>query len=134
MLESIGKYVGGKVVTAVLMVAGAGAVIWFWKHPEHLETIWVTLKYVVAWLGFVLVLPWALYLVTRWAVARDSNATVAIMLAGYTLADAVVALCLAGGVRGHNFLTWVVLILGFLSAGVYNYLVCEFQAVRLEDA
>lgn len=133
MLTAIGQYVGGKVVTAVLVVASAGAVIWFWKHPEHLQTIWLTIKYVLVWLGFVLVLPWAMYFVMPWVVSKDSNAAAGAMLLGYVLADVAVALYLAGGVRGHDALTWMVLLLGFLSAGVYNFLVCDFQADRLAD-
>ena len=133
MLTAIGQYVGGKVVTAVLVVASAGAVIWFWKHPEQLEMIWRTLKYVVAWLGFVLVLPWATFFVTPWVVAKDSNAAAAAMLIGYLLADALVAFWLMGSVRGHGVLTWAVVLLGFLSAGVYNFKVCEYQAARVED-
>ena len=133
MLTAIGQYVGGKVVTAVLVVAGAGAVIWFWKHPEQLEMIWRTLKYVVAWLGFVLVLPWATFFVTPWVVSKDSNAAAAAMLIGYLLADALVAFWLMGSLRGHGVLTWAVILLGFLSAGVYNFKVCEYQAARVED-
>ena len=133
MLTAIGQYVGGKVVTAVLVVAGAGAVIWFWKHPEQLEMIWRTLKYVVAWLGFVLVLPWATFFVTPWVVSKDSNAAAAAMLAGYLLADALVAFWLMGSLGGHGVLTWVVILLGFLSAGVYNFKVCEYQAARTEQ-
>ena len=133
MLTAVGQYVGGKVLTAILVVASAGAVIWFWKHPEHLKTIWLTIKYVLVWLGFVLVLPWATFFVTPSVVAKESNALVALMLVGYALADAVVALFLVGGVRGHDVLTWMVLLLGFLAAGVYNYVVCEFQAARLEQ-
>ncbi|MFQ5493845.1 MAG: hypothetical protein ACE5EX_00530 [Phycisphaerae bacterium] len=132
MLTAIGQYVGGKVVTAVLVVAGAGAVIWFWKHPEHLRTIWQIIKYVLVWLGVVLVLPWALFFVTPWVVARDSNLAAAGMLAGYVAVDVVVALFLVGGPFGHDVLTWMVLFLGFLTAGVYNFKVCEYQAERLE--
>ncbi len=133
MLTAIGQYVGGKVITALLVVSGAGAVIWFWKHPEDLQTIWATIKYVLTWLGFVLVLPWATFFVARWVVAKDSNAAAAGMLAGYTLLDAVVAFCLMGGVRGHGGFTWVLLLIGFLAAAVYNLKVCEFQAERLEE-
>ena len=132
MLTAIGQYVGGKVVTAILVVASAGAVIWFWKHPEQLKTIWLTLKYVVVWLGFVLVLPWATFFVTPWVVSKDSNVAAALMLLGYVIADVIVAFCLVGSVHGHNMLTWMVLLLGFLSAGVYNFKVCEYQAERLE--
>lgn len=133
MLTAIGQYVGAKVVTAVLVVSGAGAVIWFWRHPEQLETIWRTLKYVVAWLGFVLVLPWGTFFVTPWVVSRESNAAAALMLLAYLLADGMVAFFLMGGIGGHNFLTWCVLLLGFLSAGVYNLKVCEHQAARCEE-
>lgn len=133
MLTAIGQYVGGKVITGVLVVSGAGAVIWFWKHPEHLETIWATIKYVLIWLGFVIVLPWTLFFVTTWVVAKESNAAAALMLLGYSVADAIVAFCLMGGVRGHGTLTWMVVFLGLLSAAVYNLKVCEHQAERLEN-
>ena len=132
MLTSIGQYVGGKVVTAVLFVAGAGAVIWFWKHPDDLRTIWQTLKYVAAWLGFVLVLPWATFFVTPWVIAKDSNLAAALMLFGYVLADAIVAFCLIGRVSDLGGFTWMLLLLGFLAAAVYNLKVCEYQAERLE--
>jgi len=133
MLTTIGQYVGGKVITAILVVSGAGAVIWFWKHPEHLATIWQTIKYVLTWMGIVLVLPWATFFVTPWVVSKDSNVAAGVMLFGYTLADAVAAFFLLGGVRGHNGFIWMLLILGFLAAGVYNLKVCEHQAGRLED-
>ena len=133
MLTAVGQYVGGKVVTAILVVSGAGAVIWFWKHPEHLQTIWQTLKYVVAWIGFVLVLPWATFFLTPWVASKDSNAAAAVMLAGYVLADAIVAFCLIGRVAGLGGFTWILLLLGFLAAAVYNLKVCEHQAERLEE-
>ncbi|MGB2985383.1 MAG: hypothetical protein WBE26_05820 [Phycisphaerae bacterium] len=133
MLTVIGQYIGGKVITAILVVSGAGAVIWFWQHPEDLKTIWLTVKYVLVWLGFVLILPWATFFVTPWVVARDSNAAAALMLLGYLSADMVVALCLMGGVGGHGALTWMIVLLGFLSAGVYNFKACEYQADRLEE-
>jgi len=125
--------VGGKVVTAVLAVAGIGATIWFWKHPEQLEMIWRTIKYVLVWIGVVLALPWATFFVTTWVVSKDSNAAAALMLLGYVLVDVLAAWWLMGGMRGLNGLTWMVLLLGFLCAGVYNLKVCEFQAERLEE-
>ena len=87
----------------------------------------------LVWLGFVLTLPWATFFVTRWVVSKESNGAAAAMLAGYALADIVVAVVLIGGVRGHNMLTWMVLLLGFLSAAVYNFKVCEFHTSRLEQ-
>ena len=100
MLTTFGQYIGGKAVTAVLVVSGAGALIWFWRHPEDLQTIWQTLKYVVVWLGFVLVLPWATFFVTPWIVSKDSNFAAGLMLAGYVVLDAIVAFCLIGRISG----------------------------------
>jgi len=134
MLTAIGQYVGAKVVTAVLVVAGAGAVIWFWRNPEDLQTIWQVVKYAVVWLGIVLVLPWATFFVTRWVASLESNAGAGLMLLGYTAADAAVAFLLIGRVSGLGGLSWMVLLLGFLSAGVYNYVVCDYQASRLDEA
>ncbi len=133
MLTSIGQYVGGKVITAVLVVSSAAAVIWFWNHPEQLATIWRTLQYALVWLGFVLVLPWATFFITTWVISRESNRAAGLMLAGYTLADATGAFILIGRLRGLGTLTWMVLILGFLAAAVYNFKVCEYQANRLEE-
>jgi hypothetical protein len=133
MLTAIGQYVGAKVITAVLFVSSALTVIWFWRNPEQLQAIWQVVKYAMVWLGVVLVVPWAGFFVTRWVVSLESNAATGLMLLGYVVADAVVAFVLIGRVVGLGGLTWMVLLLGFLSAGVYNYLVCEFQASRLED-
>ena len=121
-----------RAVTMILFFSGVGATIWFYKHPEDLQTIWLTIKYVLVWLGIVLMLPWATFFVTTWVVSKDSNAAVALLLLGYLFVDATIAFFLMGGLGGHNALTWMVLLLGFLSAGVYNFKVCEFQADRLE--
>ena len=43
------------------------------------------------------------------------------------------AFFLLGGVRGHGGFTWMILLLGFLAAGVYNLKACEHQAGRLEE-
>ncbi len=134
MWEGIAKYVGGKVLTAVLAVASVFGVIWFWKHPEQLQALWQVIKYVAAWLGFVAVLPWALFFVARWVMKKESNVIAGLMLAGYLLLDVIVALFLSGGISGHSTLTWIVLLLGFASAAVYNFLVCDYQADRIDES
>lgn len=133
MWEAIGKYVGGRVLTVLLVVGSAAGVIWFWKHPEQLQTLWQVIKYVLAWLGFVIVLPWAFFFVTPWVVRKESNVVAGLLLAGYLLLDVVAALLLAG-FKGHGTLTWIVLLLGFGAAGVYNFLVCDYQAGRIEES
>ncbi len=132
MFATVGKYVGGKVLTAILVVASAGGMYWFYKHPEQLATVWNVLKGVLVWIGLVLVLPWAAFFVTGWVVRRESNLAGALLLVALTAVDALFAFYLANwSVQGA--LTWMVLLLGFLTAGVYNFLVCEFQATRFEE-
>ena len=133
MWATIGKYVGGKVLTAILVVASAAGIIWFWKHPEQLRAIWQVIKYALAWLGFAIVLPWALFFVPPWVMKKESNFTAGLMLAGYLALDVIAALLLAG-VRGHGTLTWIVLLLGFGAAGVYNFLVCDSLAERIDES
>jgi len=132
MWKSVAQYVGGKLLTAVLVVSAALAGLWFYKHPENLASLWGTLKLTLAWIGFVAVLPWALFFVPPRILRAESNLASALMLIGYVMLDVLIAFWLAGwSVAGA--LTWVVLILGFLSAGVYNFVVCEFLASHAED-
>ena len=132
MFAAVGKYVGGKVISAVLIVTGAASLIWFWKNPEDLRTIWSVMKGVLVWLGLVLVLPWASFMLNRWVIQRESNTAAGLLLLGLTAVNALFAFYLVGWDVG-GALSWMVLLLGFLCAGVYNFLVCDFQAARLED-
>lgn len=134
MLTWLGQYLTKTIVTAIVVVASAGTVIWFWRHPEQLQLVWSTIKYSLVWIGFVLTLPWAAFSVTRWVVSLESNRAAALLLLGLSMVDALAAFWLMGGVRGHDALTWGVIILGFLAAAVYNFKVCEYQADRLENA
>lgn len=132
MLTTFGQYLGGKVVTIVLGTGAVGALIWFWRNPDDLQTIWHTIKYALVWLGFVALLPWATFFVTTWVVSKDSNLASGLMLAGYLVLDVVVAFSLIGRFTGLGSLSLFVLLLGFLAAAVYNFKVCEYQASRLE--
>ncbi len=131
MLEWLAKYVGAKVLVILCLAGCALAGIWFWQHPDQLQALWHVIRLVLAWLGFVLVLPWALFFVPPLVVRTESNLYSGLMLAGYLLADALVAFWLAGwGFTGA--LTWVVVFVGFLAAGVYNFIICESIAIRAE--
>lgn len=124
MWAAVGKFVGSKLVTAVLVVGVAGGLIWFWKHPEDLRAIWETIKVALAWIGLAAVLPWALFFMVPVARKFDSNAASAVVLLFYFALDALAALWLADwNVEGA--LSWTVVLLGLLAAAVYNFLVAE---------
>lgn len=131
MWGTLGKYVGGKVLTAILVVATGCGVIWFWKHPEHIESLWEATKASLVWIGFVLVLPWATFFAVPLVRKFDSNAAAAVMLAAYAALDALVAFYLAEW-HVEGALTWAVILLGLLAASVYNYLVAQTIDDRME--
>jgi len=131
MIEAIGKYVGGKVVT-ILCLLGAGlAGLWFWKHPDDLRALWSVIRLTLAWLAFAAVLPWSSFAIMKWLLRFESNASGAILLAAYSVLDIVAALWLAGWhVRGA--LAWTVVLVGWLAATAYNYVICESLARHVD--
>ena len=131
MLASVGKYVGGKVVTAICVVASGAALVWFWKHPESAQAIWQIIKYSIAWIAFAVVLPWASYAALPFVLRTESNAVSVLLLAALWLLDILMALWLCGW-HVNGALGWAVLLLGFIAAGAYNFVVCESLARQLD--
>lgn len=131
MWGTLGKYVGGKVLTAILVVATGCSVYWFWKHPEHIQALWDMTKASLVWIGFVLVFPWATFFAVPLARRFDNNAAPAIMLIAYAALDALAALYLAGW-QISGAMAWTVVILGLMLASVYNYLVAQTIDDRME--
>lgn len=133
MFASLGKYVGGKVVTAILIVAVGLTCYYFYKNPEKLEDLWRTVRGALIWLGFAAVLPWALFFVPMQVIKTESNAAAIAMLLGYLVLDILMALWLADwAITGT--LVWALVLLGFLLASVYNFLVCDFLAEHAEES
>ncbi len=134
MIDGLAKYVGGKVLAAVLTVAAILIIIWYWRlTPGDRAAMWGTVRAALVWSGLVAALPWALFFVPARVVRAESNLASAAMLAGYLAADVVLAFCLAGGVPASGWRKGI-MILGFLCAAVYNLVVCEFLAQRAEDS
>ena len=135
MIEWIAKNVGGKVVTAVLVVTSAMVLLWYWNlSPSEKQLIWDSIRHACVWVAVAAALPWGLFFVPSLAVRTESNMASALVLIGYLLLDVLMAFYLAGWHVEGGALTWAVLILGFLCAGVYNYVVAESLARKAEDA
>jgi hypothetical protein len=134
MIESIGKYVGAKLVTAILTVTVVLIVIWYLRLDDQTRAaIWKTVRLTLLWLGLAAALPWGLFFVPPLVMKAESNIASALMLFGYLAVDVLLALWLAGW-HVSSTLAWAVMILGFLCAALYNYIVCDFLAERAEDA
>jgi hypothetical protein len=56
-----------------------------------------------------------------------------LVLIGFLAVDVGLALYLAGGKVTQGW-QWIALLLGFLCAALYNFVVCEFLARRAEDS
>lgn len=132
MFGTVGKYIGGKVLTAILVACVLWTSYYFYKNPEALETLWGSTKASLVWLGFAAVLPWGLFFVPPLVAKADSNSAAAAMLAGYLVLDILMAFWLAEWSFG-GVLVWGIAILGFLLAAVYNFMVCDYLAEQAED-
>lgn len=132
MIAKIAQYVGGRLLTAVIVLGVGLTGFWFYRHPEHIEQLWRAARGGLLWIGFAAMLPWALFFLPRWVLKAESNVLAAGVLLAYLAADVLMALFLAGWDMGGS-LSWAMLILGCLIAGFYNFLVCDFLAERFDD-
>ena len=134
MNNGLAKYIGGKVLAAVLTVAAVVIIIWYWRlAPEARAAMWGMVRGALVWSGFVAVLPWALFFIPARVVRAESNAASAVMLVAYLAADLAAALYLMGGFPRPGWPRGIVAV-GLLCAAVYNFVVCEFLARRGEDS
>src|SRR5437870_2791876 len=104
MIEGAGKYIGGKVLSAVLVVAAALVVIWYWRMPPaDRAAMWGMARGALVWLAFVAILPWALFFVPARVVRAENNWISGLALLGYLAVDAAFAFYLTGGHVGGGW-------------------------------
>lgn len=135
ILADMGKFVGGKVATALIFAAIAGGGFWCYQHPEVLKAGWSLVKLTLMWLVVAASLPWSSYLFMQPLLARQAQmhshrtagALGILIIAAFTLLDVLFALHLADG-SIHGSFTWLVVILGFAAAAAYNFVICESLA------
>jgi FtsH-binding integral membrane protein len=125
------KSIGGKIVTG-LVAAGvvAACISWFQMDPATRHAIASDTGRILAWLGIVILVPWATFFLIG-AVARvESNLAGALLVAGYTVIEAVVLAWLFGWSL-HGAMPVVFFSAAALLAGAYNLFTCDWIAERL---
>ena len=124
------KTVGGKVVTGVVVLAViVGAVSWWQMEPATRDAILSGTGKIAAWLGCVLLIPWASFFLIGRVARLDSNAAGATLVAAMTAAEAAVLAWLFGwSIAGAA--PWVFFITATLFAGVYNLFACDWIAEK----
>jgi len=124
------KGVAGKVVTGLVAVAViATAISWWQMEPQTRATLLQGAGRIFAWLGIVLVAPWASFFLIGRVARLDSNAAGATLVAAMTAAEAAVLAWLFGwSIAGAA--PWVFFITATLFAGVYNLFACDWIAEK----
>jgi hypothetical protein len=125
------KSVTGKVVSGLVGVAVIAIGISWWRMDPATRNMLLTgTGRIFAWLGIVLIVPWATFFAVGWVARLESNLAGAALVAGYTLAEALLL-----GKLFHWSLpgptAWTFFAVGTLTAGVYNLFTCDWIAEKV---
>lgn len=125
------KSTTSKIVTGIVALAVIVGGITWWQTPvETRDAILTATGRILAWLGIVLITPWAGVLLVSWVAKKDSNAASAWLIAGLTAAQALLLAWLLGwNISGAA--AWTFFLLGVLFAAAYNLLICDWLAEKV---
>lgn len=127
------KGIAGKVVTGLVALAVVGGgIVWWSMAPDRRDDVLSSVGRVGAWIGIVLLLPWALFGVIRWVARLESNPAGVVLVMGLTLMELVGLAWLFEWRLFADGVGWVYLTFGALIAGVYNLFACDWIAERFE--
>lgn len=125
------KSIGGKVITGMVALAViAGAVSWFEMDPNTRHQIVSGTGRIVAWLGIMLVVPWATFFLIGMVARLESNLAGGFLVFAYTAIEATLLAWLFGwslnGPTAVAFFCAAVLL-----AAAYNLLACDWIAEKV---
>ena len=125
------KTAAGKIVTGLVALAViASAVSWWQMEPATRHAILSGAGKIAAWFGVVLLVPWASFFLIGRVAKRESNASGAALVLGYTAVEAgVLAWLFDWSIAGAT--AWVFYAAAVLLAGVYNLLTCDWIAEKV---
>ncbi|MCZ6681593.1 MAG: hypothetical protein O7B26_00310 [Planctomycetota bacterium] len=140
-LAEIGKFVGTKVASAIIFLAVVAGGIWTWQNWDTVVAIGGVLKRVLIWIVLVGGLPWSSYLFmgpllqfqSRLQTANIAGMVSVAIIGVFCAIDILLAFWLADWGFTGGF-TWFVVMLGFVAAGAYNFVICESLARHVETS
>jgi hypothetical protein len=125
------KTITGRVATGLIALAVVAAGISWWQmDPSTRQELVTGAGRILAWLGVVLVWPWASFAIISRVAKRDTNLSAAILVLSYTVLETIL---LAWLFHWHmpGATAWTFLALGCLVAAVYNLLICDWIAEKV---
>ncbi|HSI37083.1 MAG: hypothetical protein ACAI43_18980 [Phycisphaerae bacterium] len=126
------KTVTGKVVSGIVgLVVVAAGISWWRMDPETRSMLLGGTGKIVSWTGIVILAPWATFFIVGWVGRMRSNAAGGALVFVYTLLEVLLLLWLFGW-SIPNATAGTFFAVGALVAGVYNLLVCDWLAERME--
>jgi hypothetical protein len=140
ILADAAKFLGAKAVGAIVTLAVIAGGIWCYRNPDKVVAIGHVIKLTLLWAAVAAALPWTSYLFIRPLLRFESEQLSAqgaavlslAVIAAYTAVDIVFAFWLGDFGQSGTF-TWLVLLLGFAAAGVYNFVICESLARQADS-
>jgi hypothetical protein len=125
------KTVTGKVVAGLASLAVvAGGISWWQMTPDARHAIVGGVGKILAWLGVVLLLPWATFFLIGRVARVESNAAGAALVLSYCAIEAgILAWLFDWSISGAT--GWVFYAAAVLVAGVYNLLTCDWIAEKV---
>jgi hypothetical protein len=125
------KSVTGKIVSGLVALGVVAAGISWWQmDPSTRQMLASGTGRILAWLGVVLVWPWASFAIISRVAKLESNFAGGVLIASYTLAETIL---LAWLFHWHvpSATAWTFMLLGCLVSAVYNLLICDWIAEKV---
>lgn len=124
------KSVAGKIITgAVVLAVVAAGISWWQMEPATRSALLTGTGRIIAWLGVVLVVPWAgFFLIGKVARTESNAAGGALVLSITALEAAVLAWLFDWSISGAA--PWVFFVAAVMVAGVYNLFACDWIAEK----
>jgi FtsH-binding integral membrane protein len=126
------KTITGKVITGLVALGViAAAISWWQMDPNTRQMLIGGTERIFAWLGVVLILPWATFFLIGRIAKLENNPAGGGLVAGYTIVEMLLLVRLFHW-RFPNAAAWTFVVVGGLFAAAYNLFTCDFIAEKLE--
>ncbi len=124
------KTVTGKIVSGAVALAVVAAGISWWRMDEPTRQMLLSgTGKIVAWMGFVLVLPWVTFFVIGRVAKAESNLAGAVLVLAYTILEvALLGWLFDWSMPGPT--AWTFFAVAGLFAAAYNLFTCDWIAEK----